>query len=64
MEIEELVDEVIELCYHSAVVSDDPYTQERATHAGVWDLIERYTAQFESDKIAALERELAAWREG
>ena len=47
MEIRDLCDEIVELCYHSAAISDDDYVQERATHAGIWDLIQQYTDQLE-----------------
>lgn len=64
MDIENLVDEIVELCYHSVAISDDGYVQERATRAGIWDLIQQYTDELVEDRIATLTRELEAWREG
>ena len=62
MTTEELTDEIIELVYHSACVSDDPYVQERSVRAGVWDLIEQYDneKQDESDfaELSRLESEV------
>jgi len=42
VETEQAVDEIIELVYHSAVVSDDNWVQERCTRASVFDILEEY----------------------
>ena len=63
MTIEDCTDEIIELVYHSAVVHDDPYVQERAVRAGVWDLLEEFEASVVSDRVKGLEHELESLEE-
>jgi hypothetical protein len=63
MTIEETVDEIVELVFHSAAVSDDGYVQERAVRAGIWDLLEEFEKSVASHTARGLERELLAEQE-
>ena len=42
MNAEQLSQEIIQLVYHQAVVSDDPYVQEVAVQTSIQDLLEEF----------------------
>lgn len=61
---EQATDDIIELVYHSAVVSDDPWVQEVHTQVAVRDILEELQnskSGFEEDfaiELAEAEREI------
>ena len=54
MDQEELVDEIVELAFHSEPVDPRPFVNERAVRAEIWDLIERYDNEREREEAELL----------
>ena len=47
MDIEALVDQILDRCLHSEPVHSDPYTNERAIRAEIWNMIQDFVDQQE-----------------
>jgi t-SNARE complex subunit (syntaxin) len=52
MEISSLCDEIMETVYHSAVLHDDPYTQERIVRSEVYGLVETFLHEYDDREDA------------
>jgi hypothetical protein len=57
MEIRELADEIIDLVYHGAVLSDDPSVQERIVHSDIYNLIEQFEKEIVDDRLSEIVEE-------